>query len=94
MSDKVIQGNQYQATIAGTAYNFTISNERLERFFNEIKPNDKFTAFNNLLISTVQADQQEALHNLIKDDFLLLMKLFELFSEQLTTSIAVDVKKL
>lgn len=95
MSDKVIQGNQYQATISGQDFVFTINNENLERFFNAInRPNDRIAAFNNLLVSTVNKDQKEQLVALVKDDLLLLMKLLELFSELLNTPHTVEVKKL
>lgn len=95
MSEKTNQpyGNQYDVTIGGHDFVFTIGNRDIERFVNQMSPDNKTLAVNNFLVSTVDNNQREKLIGMIKDDVPLLMKLFEQFSFLVTSDVEVVVKK-
>lgn len=90
MSDKT----QYQVTIGGEEFIFAINNRNIEQFINSLDPDNKTVAINNFLVSTVSPEQRECFVELIKNNVLLMMKVFEQFSFLVTTDVEVVVKKL
>lgn len=95
MSDKTNQthGNQYDVTIGGKPFLFNIDNQDIERFVNQMDPDNKTVTVNNFLVSTVDSAQRDEFVALIKDDVALMLKIFEQFSFLVTSDVEVIVKK-
>ena len=79
-------------TIGETDFTFTLSPADVTKYFNAVTPNNKVAPSNNLLTTTIQADQLPALRPLLRNP-VLTMQVAGTLLEEYAPDVEIVVKK-
>ena len=79
-------------TVGETDFTFTLTAQDMTKYFNALSPTNKVAPGHNLLTTTVQADQKEALRPLLANP-VLTMQLAGTLLEEYSPDVEVTVKK-
>ncbi|MBB61162.1 putative phage tail assembly chaperone [Stutzerimonas balearica] len=83
---------QIVMTVGETDFTFTLSAQDVTKYFNALTPTNKVGPSHNLLITTVQADQKEALRPLLANP-MMSMQLCGTLLDEYSPDVEVAVKK-
>jgi hypothetical protein len=79
-------------SVGATDFNFTLTAQDVTKYFNALTPTNKVAPGHNLLTSTVQADQKEALRPLLANP-VMTMQIAGALLEEYSPDVEVTVKK-
>lgn len=83
---------QIEITVGAADFTFTLTAQDVTKYFNAVKPDNKVAPGHNLLTTTVQADQKEALRPLLANP-VMTMQLVGALLEEYSPDVEVAVKK-
>lgn len=83
---------QIVITVGAADFSFTLTAQDVTKYFNALKPDNKVAPGHNLLTTTVQADQKEALRPLLANP-VMTMQLVGALLEEYSPDVEVAVKK-
>ncbi|CAD5379016.1 conserved hypothetical protein [Pseudomonas sp. OF001] len=84
--------SQIVLIVGAAEFNFNIAAQDVTKYFNAMTPANKVAPAHNLLVTTVQADQRDALRPLLGNP-VLTMKLAGALLEEYSPDVEVTVKK-
>lgn len=93
MSNLPKPAGSYTLVINKVEFTFNVEAKDIDRYINALMPDEKIAPLNNLLVTTVQSEQQEALLALIEDNAPAIMQIGGVLVEQFTQKIDIEVKK-
>ena len=79
-------------TIGETDFIFTLAPQDVTKYFNAVNPNNKVAPSNNLLTTTIKAEQLPALRPLLRNP-VLTMQLAGMLLEEYAPDVEIVVKK-
>ncbi|MHB0817719.1 putative phage tail assembly chaperone [Stutzerimonas stutzeri] len=83
---------QIVITVGETDFTFTLTAQDMTKYFNALQPTNKVAPAHNLLTTTVQADQKEALRPLLVNP-VMAMNLAGTLIDEYSPDVEVTVKK-